>query len=440
MKKFAIMKNCILSILVVMSMMIMPMTVLAASTDGVVVTNGIVTGYTGTDTAVAIPDTAKSIAANAFAGKKISSIIIPSSIESIGEGAFKNCTSLSSVTIPGSVTSMGTGVFAGCSGLSSVSLQASVYGIPDDTFNGCGSLSSVGTSSNISTIGARAFKGCSSLATMSVPSGVTNIGSEAFANCTALSGISIPASTTSISTDAFNGCVSLTTIKVDSSNGTYASDGGCLYNGSCTKLLIVPAGKSSIALNSSVKTIGAGSFKGCTGITTLTLPSSTTTIESGAFAGSGINTITIPSAVTSIADQSGWIPELIYGYTKTTADEYASARNIVFYPLDGNLDETDTDSNAIPGLGNFITADDDDGELDYGDDDEDDDDFVDLDTKPSSDKGNGGYSNTTGNTHKSDKTPKTGEFLNARIWICIAIGLVGVAFFIVAMIKRKNRD
>ena len=438
MKKFAKIKISILSLFVIMSMVIMPMTVLAASTEGVVVKDGVVTGYTGTDTAVAIPDTAKSIAAGAFAGKKISSVIIPSSIESIGEGAFKNCTSLNSVTIPGSVTSMGTGVFAGCSALSSVSLQASIYGIPDDTFSGCGSLSSVGTSSNISSIGSRAFKGCSSLATMSVPGGVTNIGSEAFANCSALSGISIPASTTSIATDAFRGCASLNTIKVDSGNGTYASDGGCLYNGSCTKLLIVPAGKSNIALNSSVKTIGAGSFNGCTGITTLTLPSSTTIIESGAFAGSGINTITIPSAVTSIADQGGWTPELIYGYTKTTADEYASSRNIVFYPLDGNLDETDTDSGAIPGLGNFITADDDedDGELDYGGDDEDD--FEDIDTKPS--KGNGGYSNTTGNSHKSDKTPKTGDFLNARIWICIAIGLVGMAFFIVAAIKRKNKD
>lgn len=454
MKQMMKMKNSIIAVLAILAMVIIttPVQVRADGTDGIVVTNGVVTGYFGTSTAVTIPDNATSIADRAFSGKPITSVVIPSSITSIGSGAFENCSSLGSVTVPASVTSLGTGVFSGCGSLSSASLQASIYGIPDDTFNGCSALSSVSISSNIASIGSRAFKGCSSLSTMTLPSGVTAIGSESFANCTGMTGIAIPESTTSISLDAFRGCASLNTIKVAAGNGTYGSDGGCLYNGSYTKLLIVPAGKSSVALNSSTKTIGSGAFNGCYGVSTLTVPSGTTQIESGAFSNSGITTITIPASVNGIGDQSGWTPEIIYGYSGTEADSYASSRDIVFYPLDGNADETDNDGNGIPGLGTNETIDD--SGINVGKKDNDKKkDNTSSNNNNNNNTGNsgytgnggnggngGGYSSTNGNTSNKDTTPKTGDFLNARVWVCVALILVGMAFFIVAMIKRKNKD
>ncbi|MGN1065620.1 MAG: leucine-rich repeat protein [Thermoguttaceae bacterium] len=42
---------------------------------------------------------------------------IPSSVTSIGDGAFDNCPSLSSIKIPSSVTSIGDGAFDGCPNL-----------------------------------------------------------------------------------------------------------------------------------------------------------------------------------------------------------------------------------------------------------------------------------------------------------------------------------
>ncbi|NNM66424.1 MAG: leucine-rich repeat protein, partial [Spirochaetales bacterium] len=54
------------------------------------------------------------------------SFTIPSSVTSIGLGAFWGCSGLTSITIPSSVTSIGLGAFWGCSGLTSVAIPASV--------------------------------------------------------------------------------------------------------------------------------------------------------------------------------------------------------------------------------------------------------------------------------------------------------------------------
>ena len=46
----------------------------------------------------------------------LTSITIPNTVTSIGEGAFYKCINLTSVTIPNSVTSIGREAFYGCSG------------------------------------------------------------------------------------------------------------------------------------------------------------------------------------------------------------------------------------------------------------------------------------------------------------------------------------
>ena len=69
--------------------------------------------------------------------------IIPDSVTSIGNSAFKDCSSLHSVTIPDSVTSIGDGAFWDCSSLQSVTIPDSVTSIGDSAFFGCESLQSV---------------------------------------------------------------------------------------------------------------------------------------------------------------------------------------------------------------------------------------------------------------------------------------------------------
>ncbi len=68
---------------------------------------------------------------------KTGSITLPSSLTSIGDLAFRNCSGLTSITLPPSVTSIGGSAFYGCSGLTSITLPPSVTNIGNSAFYGC---------------------------------------------------------------------------------------------------------------------------------------------------------------------------------------------------------------------------------------------------------------------------------------------------------------
>ena len=89
-----------------------------------------IVAYTGLASGMTLPaelDGYKvtSIGEKAFASKKLSSIIIPEGITSIGDGAFFSCASLTSVTIPDSVVHVGANPFADCSSLNSIRVSPS---------------------------------------------------------------------------------------------------------------------------------------------------------------------------------------------------------------------------------------------------------------------------------------------------------------------------
>ena len=93
---------------------------------------------------------------------------------------------------------------------------------------------------------------------------------------------------------AFNGCSGLTSLTLPSnvtSIGRYAFGG-------CREL-------TSLTIPSSVTSIGDGAFYDCRGLTSLTIPSSVTSIGESAFSFcSGLTSFAIPSSVTSIGDDA----------------------------------------------------------------------------------------------------------------------------------------
>ena len=104
---------------------------------------------------------------------------------------------------------------------------------------------------------------------------------------------------------AFSGCSGLTSLTIPSGVTSIGNDAftGC-------------SGLTSLTIPSGVTSIGDEAFEGCSGLTSLTIPSSVTSIGDFAFKGcSGLTSLTIPSGVTSIGD---WAFEGCSGLTSLT--------------------------------------------------------------------------------------------------------------------------
>lgn len=185
-----------------------------------------ITGFSGSGS-VTVPGTlggykVTAIDPSAFAGKGITSITLPSSVEIISDNAFKGCTSLSSVTMKG-VISIGMYAFDGCSRLSSVSASNTLKRIGSSAFRRCTALSSFSIPTSVISIEAQAFNECTALTDIKIPSGVKFIENNVFRSCSSLRSVTIPASITQIGDGAFYGCSSLKTVYYGGSASQWAT-------------------------------------------------------------------------------------------------------------------------------------------------------------------------------------------------------------------------
>jgi hypothetical protein len=153
-------------------------------------------------------------------------IALPS-ITTVGDSAFRGCTSLTSVSLPTATTIGDYYAFAGCTGLTEVSLPAATT-IGASAFPRCTSLTEVSLPA-ATIIGASVFSGCTGLTTVSLPAAET-IGDYAFRECESLTAVSLPATPPSIPTGYYG------------ASGIFVSTG---YNSSGTITVRVPAGAVS---------------------------------------------------------------------------------------------------------------------------------------------------------------------------------------------------
>ncbi|KAL7711469.1 Leucine rich repeat protein bspa family [Entamoeba marina] len=93
----------------------------------------------------------------------IKEITIPSTIKSLSNMCFWDCTSLQSVKLPSTLISLGDSCFSNCSALTSINLPVSLKSIGKKCFYCCSSLTSIDLPSTLTTFGEGCFFGCPSL-------------------------------------------------------------------------------------------------------------------------------------------------------------------------------------------------------------------------------------------------------------------------------------
>lgn len=152
---------------------------------------------------------------------QLTDIIIPRSVESIGQGAFLGCSSLTSTHYTGTITQWCNINFDGYSTnpggklyindelVTELIIPNDVTAIMNNTFYNCSSLSSITIPNSVKSIGDYAFYRCDALTSVTIPNSITSIGHGAFSDCSSLESLTIGNSVNSIDYYAFNECDNL---------------------------------------------------------------------------------------------------------------------------------------------------------------------------------------------------------------------------------------
>lgn len=161
----------------------------------------VITKYKGTSTRVVVPErigksAVTAIGDSAFAGgsglcagrvvpnvshelmaarRRITSLVLPSGLKSIGVGAFAEMLSLESIDIPESVTEIGECAFYECNSLKSVTVPGGVRSIREYCFARCGNLLDVRILDGVREICAGAFHNSDKLRRAEIPASVEKI-------------------------------------------------------------------------------------------------------------------------------------------------------------------------------------------------------------------------------------------------------------------------
>lgn len=281
---------------------------------------------TCTDDIVVIPEeydgcVVEKIGSYAFRDSPMVKIVIPETIDEIGNYAFIECRNLTEINIPESVRWIGYGISAYCTSLNSITVDSQNTAFKaidnclmtkdeDELFAGC--KNSV-IPNGVKEIYIGAFAGHSGIAELIIPNTVTKIWGSAFSDCDSLTEIVIPDSVVEIQNyafkdcdgvervslgsglnifgkyydnyqytyySAFSGCNNLSSITVSSENDVYKSEGNCVVEKDTNTLVL---GCKNSVIPNYVTTIQDYAFDRYSSLTNVNIPDSVTCIKSKAF-------------------------------------------------------------------------------------------------------------------------------------------------------------
>lgn len=220
--------------------------------DGVAITE-----YTGTETAISIPQQLDEkdvveIKNGTFSNAQIVGVILPDTLKRVGESAFYYCGTLVEVKFGNNVVEIQDKAFQGCMALRNVVLNNSLTNIADYAFGYCSSLKNITIPENVKnigtgvfclsgltsikipgsvqTVGRGAFESCANLVEVEIADGMVMLGDEMFEACSSLKEIQIPNSVVDFGRKVFNQCKNVTAyVSAGSPAETYVKENNVNY-------------------------------------------------------------------------------------------------------------------------------------------------------------------------------------------------------------------
>lgn len=251
--------------------------------------------------------------------------VIPEGVTSLAYGAFDDCLGLETVNLPSSVKEIGFYAFSSCPDLVSItvspanpvfdsrdncnaiiktatnelvvgckgsSIPNSVTSIGSIAFYSCGGLKSIVIPGNVKSIESNAFAYCVNLSNLTLHEGISNIGSGAFYVCYNLNAVVVPHSVEVIESNAFlfvhnvfyTGSATGSPWGANNVYATVPDENGFLFSDDTKTKLVAYVGEGGdVVIPDGVMTIDRYAFKNCSGINTITVPTSVTFIGEDAF-------------------------------------------------------------------------------------------------------------------------------------------------------------
>ena len=300
--------------------------------------NATITGYSGSVSALAIPQTIDghkvvAIGEGAFKGTCLVNVTIPDTVTVIGDSAFENCDNLKNVKISENLKKLGMMAFGNCDALTEIEIPKNIttvaynefYNPVRGPFTGSNSLQTVVFEEGMTWLPGYILAGCSGFTTVKIPETVTEIGKGAFRDCSRLESITIPDTVTMIGDSAFENCDNLKNVKISENLKKL----GMMAFGNCDALTEVKIPKSittviyndfynpvrgpftgsdslqTVVFEEGMTWLPAYILSGCSGFTTVKIPETVTEIGGGAFSDcSRLESIEIPESVTEIGSHT----------------------------------------------------------------------------------------------------------------------------------------
>ena len=146
------------------------------------------------------------------------SVNVPAGVHTIGEGAFKGCTSIEHIVLPDTVSVIMADAFKGCRRLQEINLPAGLKTIGDYAFHRCHQMREITLPVSVEALGNCVFLYCDSLEIVRMP-GVKSLGLQVFLNDVSLKQLLISTELDpDCICDCFTGCGRME--RIDFSDGT----------------------------------------------------------------------------------------------------------------------------------------------------------------------------------------------------------------------------